>query len=525
MRLVSGTVNTLYLTAPSSPIRLEGGLVAEALAIGSVTALVSALLPALEATGVLPAEALHHGAHEHQRRLAIRRYAAAGVVTLILAAAAARVPAVGGLPLFGYLAALLLIVVFSFLMPLLLRTFTALLDGPAKALGGVEGLLACRGLAASPARISVLAMALATAVAMMTSVAIMVDSFRHTVEVWAAQTLRADLFLKPAAQFGSLNDARVAPEVIALVRSTPGVEAVDAFRTLDIVYLGRPALLGAGDWTTLVQYGNLLFVDGRSPQEVLSIHSPGDASRLAIVSEPFATHHHVRRGEQIELDTPSGKVSFQVAGVYYDYTNDRGTIVIDRPVYRRLFHDDAASTLAIYLEPGADADQARTALWRSLGEHGYQFLITPNADLQRIVLRVFDRTFSITYALEVVAILVAALGIANALLALTLERRRELGILRILGSTRTQVKKIILAEATLVGMLGNVVGWAMGLLLSLILIFTINKQSFGWTIQFVYPAGFLALAGLGIWLVTILAGLYPARVAARMIPAEAVAIE
>jgi putative ABC transport system permease protein len=290
---------------------------------------------------------------------------------------------------------------------------------------------------------------------------------------------------------------------------------------LDIVYEQRRVLLGAGEWPTLVRYGNLLFVDGRSPQEVMS----DGLSESVIVSEPFAIHSRVGRGDRIQLDTPSGEYSFEVKGVYYDYSNDRGTVVMDRDTFRRLYRDDTASTLAIYLKSGAGGDDVKAQLDRDLAERGYQFLITPNAALQQAVLRVFDRTFAITYALEVVALLIAALGIANSLLAFVIERRRELGILRVLGASRGQLRKMILAEAGLVGLLGNITGWAMGLLLSLILIYTVNRQSFGWTIQFSYPAAFLAVSGLAIWLVSILAALYPARVAARFQPAEVIAIE
>ena len=521
LQLVSGTVNTLYAAAPPAPVILDWNLIWVAIGIGGLTALFSALPPALEASGVLPAEALQRGAHERQRHIAVRRYAALGILTLALAGGASLLPAVAGLPLFGYLAAFLVIVGFSFLMPLLLLAFMSVLDVPVRRMAGVEGRLAARGLAASPARISVLAMSLATAVAMMASVAIMVGSFRETVQIWAEQTLRADLFLKPAAQVAGASDASIPPEAIALVRSNPQVEAVDAFRALDIVYDERRVLLGAGEWPTLVRYGNLLFVDGRSPQEVMS----DGLSESVIVSEPFAIHSRVGTGDRIQLDTPSGEYSFEVKGVYYDYSNDRGTVVMDRDLYRRLYRDDTASTLAIYLKPGASGQDVKAQLDRDLGEQGYQFLITPNAVLQQAVLRVFDRTFAITYALEVVALLIAALGIANSLLAFVIERRRELGILRVLGASRGQLRKMILTEAGLVGLLGNLVGWAMGLLLSLILIYTVNRQSFGWTIQFSYPAVFLALSGLAIWLVSILAALYPARVAARFQPAEVIAIE
>ena len=140
-------------------------------------------------------------------------------------------------------------------------------------------------------------------------------------------------------------------------------------------------------------------------------------------------------------------------------------------------------------------------------------------------MRVFDRTFSITYALEAVALIVAALGIANALLAWVIERRRTLGIVRVLGASRTQMRRMILTDSALVGLLGLFAGASMGLLLSLILIFTINKQSFGWTIQLHLPFTFLGVAFLAILAVTFLAGLYPARVAADLPPAEVIAIE
>ena len=521
LRLVASTVNSLYLPAPLAPLELTAMLGGEALLLGILTALLSALPPALEASSILPAEVLQQGAHEHQRRLATPRYGWAAVALLALAGGAALLPPVGGLPLFGYLSVLLVIAGFSLLMPLLLAAFTRIADRPLHRLLGIEGSLAARGLAASPARISILTMSLATAVAMMASVAIMVGSFRQTLQVWAEQTLRADLFLRPVAQISGSDTATIPPEAIQMVEETPGVEAVDAYRAVDLIYRGNRVVLGSGDWAVLARYGNLLFLDGRSPQQVLA----ADPAHTAIVSEPFATHYGVRRGEEIELDSPSGKLAFRVEGIYYDYTSDRGTIVLDRSVYRAQFHDNRATSLAVYLRRGSEAEEVRSELVERLGAQGWQFLVTPNRRLQEAVLRVFDRTFAITYALEAVALFVAALGIANALLAWVIERRRELGILRVLGASRTQLRKMILTDSGLVGLLGLAAGGAMGWLLSLILIFTINKQSFGWTIQFHVPALFLSLASLAIFCVTILSGLYPARVAARFRPAQVIAIE
>jgi putative ABC transport system permease protein len=521
LRLVSGTVNSLYLPTLAAPLQLSGSLVMEALLIGVLTALLSALGPALEASGILPAEALQQGAHEHAHRLAARRYAWIAAVLLAAAAGAASMPAVNGLPLFGYLSVLLVIAGFSLLMPLLLGVFTKWMDRPLRATLGIEGGLAARELAAAPGRISILTMSLATAVAMMASVAIMVGSFRQTLEVWAEQTLRADLFLKPAAQVSGSEIASMPPEAIDMVKQTPGVEAVDAYRAVDGVYQGSRVVLASGDWSVLARHGNLLFLDGRKPPEVLA----ADRERSVIVSEPFATHHGVRRGDSIDVDTPSGRLAMNVAGVFYDYTSDRGSVVFDRAVFQEKFHDDHATSLAVYLAKDTDPETVRDLLARTFSERGWQFLITPNARLQEAVLRVFDRTFAITYALEAVALAVAALGIANMLLAWVIERRRELGILRVIGASRRQLRKMILIDSGLVGMLGLLAGGAMGWLLSLILIFSINRQSFGWTIQFHLPAAFLIITSAAILAVSVLAGLFPARIAARFHPAEVITIE
>ena len=149
-------------------------------------------------------------------------------------------------------------------------------------------------------------------------------------------------------------------------------------------------------------------------------------------------------------------------------------------------------------------------------------LIFSNREIRREGVRIFDQTFAITYALEAVAVIVAVMGIAGALMSIVIDRRREFGLLRILGATSAQVRKLILVEAGLIGMLANIAGLALGVALSLILIFVINKQSFGWTIQFHWPVAVLLGALSVVYAATVLAGLYPARVAQRLNPIEVV---
>ena len=186
----------------------------------------------------------------------------------------------------------------------------------------------------------------------------------------------------------------------------------------------------------------------------------------------------------------------------------------------RYLPDQAASNLAIYVEPEARLEAVRAEIEQVAA--GHRILIFSNRDLRGEALRIFDRTFAITYALEAVAVIVAVMGVAGALLALVIDRRRELGLLRFLGGATSQIRKLIVVEAGLLGLLSNLAGVALGFALSLILIFVINKQSFGWTIRFHWPVAVLLGALTVVYVATVLAGLYPASVAVRLNPIEVV---
>jgi putative ABC transport system permease protein len=206
--------------------------------------------------------------------------------------------------------------------------------------------------------------------------------------------------------------------------------------------------------------------------------------------------------------------------VYYDYSSERGNILMDRQTLLRYLPDPTPSNLAIYISPEANLDAVRHEIEKTAA--GQRVLLFSNRDLRGEAIRIFDRTFAITYALEAVAVLVAVMGIAGALLALVIDRRRELGLLHFLGAAKSQIHKLILVEAGLLGLLANIAGLMLGLALSLVLIFVINKQSFGWTIRFHWPVEILLAALTIVYVATVLAGLYPAQVAVQLNPIEVV---
>jgi len=228
----------------------------------------------------------------------------------------------------------------------------------------------------------------------------------------------------------------------------------------------------------------------------------------------------LKAGDSMMLSLGETQASFRIADVYYDYSSERGNILMDRKTMLRYLPDPAPSNLAIYVSPGAQLEGVRAKIEKATA--GHRVLMFSNRDLRAEAIRIFDRTFAITYALEAVAVLVAVMGIAGALLALVIDRRRELGLLRFLGAATGQVRKLILVEAGLLGLLANLAGLALGFALSLILIYVINKQSFGWTIRFHWPVEVLLGALTVVYGATVLAGLYPAQVAVRLNPLEVV---
>jgi putative ABC transport system permease protein len=259
------------------------------------------------------------------------------------------------------------------------------------------------------------------------------------------------------------------------------------------------------------------FISGRSPEEVLE-QLRGQQS--VIVSEPFTYKHHVKTGDMLTLALGEKKAAFRIADVTYDYSSERGYILMDRDVMLRYLPDPTPSNLAIFLQPGTAIEMERAKIQEIAA--GHHILMFSDKEIRGEAVRIFDRTFAITYALEAVAIVVAVMGIAGALIALVIDRRREFGLLRFLGASSSQLRKIILVEAGLLGLFATAAGFVLGYFLSLILVFVVNKQSFGWTIRFHWPVSVLLGALTVVYVATVLAGLYPARLAVRLNPLEVV---
>ena len=517
VKLMAVTVESLYVSSRPGAIELTWSSVAVALAVGVGVAVASALLPAREAMQVSPTDAMGQGRREYIARTHIGRDLVIAGVLGALGALASRLPAVAGKPLFGYLATILLIAAAAYAMPAMVNFISRITAGLLGKLFGVEALLASRSLAASLRRTSVLVAALATAVAMMVSVGIMVGSFRQTVVSWMNDQLPADLYLRPAGNPGADRHPTISLDLTEKIAALPGVAAVDRLRAYEISYEGMPATLASVDLRMLRPYHHSDFFSGRPTSEVLEQLR---GQNKVIVSEPFTYKHHVKAGDTLTLPLGEARASFKIVDVYYDYASERGYILMDRNVLLRYLPDPTPTNLAVFVAPNAKVEEVRHEMQKAAA--GHRVLIFSDRDLRGEAVRIFDRTFAITYALEAVAVLVAVMGIAGALIALVIDRRRELGLLRFLGAASGQIRKMFLVEAGLLGLLANLAGFALGYFLSLILVFVINKQSFGWTIRFHWPVAVLLGALTVVYVATVFSGLYPARVAVRLNPLEVI---
>ena len=524
VRLTATTVQSLYIATAASPEPLGIRQVLLAFGIGLPLALLAAALPALEAARVAPMAAMRGNDRLATRYRLRTALLLAPPALFALAWWMARRPPVAGLPLFGYGAAIAIVFGAALLAPAVLFLLGRIGDRILFRLFRVEGRLANANLAGSIPRLSISVAALAVSLSMMVAIAVMIGSFRETVIYWVGQTLQADLYLRPATRNNVATDAPFSPQVEELVANHPEVVAVDRFRNFDLPYGNGLVTIGTGEFSTLLTYGSLQFKDPDGSEAGREAMRQAIGRDEVVVSESFALRYGRTRGETVTLDTPRGSVLFRIAAVYFDYSSDRGILVMDRATFSKYWGEPQATSLTVYLREGADPDRVRDELLAQFGNQ-YRVFIFTNRTLRDEVLRIFDSTFSITYALEVIAIFVAILGVATTLLTLILERRRELSILRLVGADRKQVRKMVLIEAGLIGTVSQAIGLLIGLLLSLLLIYVINVQSFGWTIRFHLPVGFLLQSSILILLATILAGLYPARVASRLPTTEQVTEE
>ena len=432
--------------------------------LGLLASILGSALPARVAARAAPAAALKNAGDVLDPRRRVAWWPA--VALLVAGGGAALLPAVGGLPLFGFAGMALMLAGGVAGVPWFARTLLTPLAKRTR--GSVPGLLAIRHLHGAPGEAATALCGIVASTALMIAMATMVTSFRGAVDEWLNQVLGADLYLRTTA--GATFD----PATRTRLATTPGISRLAFSRQIPLtIAADRPPL-------SLIARPER---GGQDPLLVLIETAPPFAkTALPVwVSEPAQRLYGWDPGERITLPI-AGRTQFTVAGVWRDYGRQAGAVLIDEGDYQRLTGDDARDEISAMIAPGRDAAQVARAMTAKLPpELRDQVEVSQPATLRRLALTIFDRSFAVTYLLEAVAILVGLAGVAATMSAQTIAREREFGMLRHLGLTRRQLTTMLATEGAIVGLTGALAGIGLGLLLSQVLIHVINPQSFNWT--------------------------------------------
>lgn len=511
VRLVTQTINDLYFVLSVRELAIPPLTLVKGAGLGIGATLLAALAPAIEATQAPPRAVLTRSSLEDRLRKALPRASLLGVGLLLLGLLLLVLPAgliVGFAGLFG------VILGCALLAPGATVVLMHLLRPPMGALFGVLGRMSANGVVAALSRTAVAIAALVIAVSVTVGVGVMIDSFRRTVVSWLEASLRSDIYATVPSRGGGFAGADLSPEVVARIAALPEAAAVHTIRRAEIATPeGRIRMVIFG--TNRQGLAGYELQQG-DPDEVWPAFLRDDA---VLVSEPFSRRYGVEAGADLRLRTDRGERTFRIVGVYSDYASDQGLVMMSRETYQRFWNDRMLSGFSVDLAPGADPDRAIERMRAAAG--GEALILQSNRALKRISMEIFDRTFRITDVLRLLAGMVAFIGVLSSLMALQLERARELGVLRANGLTPGQVWQLVTSQTGLMGLAAGLLSIPVGLALAAIMIFVINRRSFGWTIRMEVAPVILLQALLLALAAALLAGLYPAWKMARTSPALA----
>ncbi len=516
--MVTQTINDLYFATTVREVGVPAASLVKGGVIGILATTAAALLPAWEAASVAPRLALSRSGLESKARRAVVWTSLAGVGAMLLGVGAFQLPGNSILTGFGGLTAVL--VGFALLAAI---SLVGLMRAAAPLLGRLSGFLgqmAPRNLVNALSRTSVAVAALMVAVAVTIGMTLMIDSFRHTVQVWLASTLMGDVYVSVPSTTGTTPMTALDPQVVETARNWPGVERM---------YVTRSTILDGEQGNVHVSAMDNAGIENERYYQTLfvprgQLWQAMQAGSVA-VSEPLARRLGLMEaGTALRLNTRQGWVAFPVAAVFYDYANSEGSLLMSRAVYQRYWSDESVTALDLRLGAGVEADGWARELQSALGGQ-QRLLVRSNQTLRADVLAVFDRTFAITLALRLLATVVAFIGVLNTLLLLQFEKQREVGILRALGLSGGQLWKLVMLETGLMGMTAGLLAMPTGYALALVLVYVINQRSFGWTLQLdIRPEAFLTAFGWAL-LAALLAGILPAYRLGRMPAAEVIRYE
>jgi putative ABC transport system permease protein len=514
---IGGLMKDVYGVAQrADEIATDPWLLSLALVIGLGTSIVAAFIPARQAARVDPVHALQKGKYQvlsagESRLRLVAAGVGAGVSVLCLTVSDSR--------LIFYAGYLLVVVVALLLGPMLSLVLSRALRPVLKWIRPVEGALAADSLIQSPRRTSASVAALMLSLALVTAFAGMAQASYNSIVVWMDGALNPDLFVAPAQEVVS-RTLRFPAEMAGELGAIHGIARVQKVRDARIVFRGSPIMIVATEVQSLAETAPLPPVAG-DPVEMYRRTAAGEG---LMVSDNLARLRGLTIGEEIDIPAPHGVIRLPIVGIVVDYSDQQGTILMDRSLFVRYWRDDTVNIFRLYLRPGASVPDVKQAiLTRYAGER--QVFVLTNGELKAYILKVTDQWFGLTSVQIAVAVFVAILGIVNTLTVSIIDRRRELGVLKAVGGLSGQIRRTIWLEALTIGTLGLMLGLALGALNLYYILQIVETDIAGMRLDYVFPVS-TALTLVPVILgAGFLAALWPAEAAVRGSLVEALEYE
>jgi len=485
LTLVTRTINDLYFVLNIHSVDISLLSILKGTLIGVGATALSGFIPAYEATKSTPRASLARSTLEAKYRTAFMWSKYFGGALMLLGALVLVIPhdylwlsfaglfcVVGGFTL--YVPQFTLVMV-NLAVPLHNKIL------------GTLGNISARSVSSSLSRTSVAVASLTVAIATTIGVAVMIDSFRGSVVSWLDNTLRAELFVTTPGVNSSRGKGNLSPVWVERFKSMPEVRAVSIVRN---VQLQAPK--------GITELHVLKIPDNMFGMFDLKQGDPAQASQGffeedgLLISEPYAYKNDIKVGEMLVLPTDKGLRSFKVVGVYVDYGSDQGIVTINRDTYERYWDDRTITSLGLHMDPRVNVNYFMDKLRAVVldfqakplsGEKEQDLIIKSNLAIKEASIRIFDRTFVVTEVLRLLAIFVAFVGIVSALMSIQFERRAEIALFRVLGLTPQEVWLVVTGETGLIGAIAGILAIPLGLILAMVLIFVINRRSFGWSMD------------------------------------------
>jgi putative ABC transport system permease protein len=521
---VEKTISTMYSAISISDFLLNGTDILTAFAAGIIVSLCASLLPAFEASRIVPNETSREGSFE--KRYSRLHPILAGVGLCIVIAGTALsyfeyVYSPFAFPILSYVGILFVIVGFTCISPFFLTHILKLIQYPVNRIFKAKGKLSYGDLRGNIFRFSVALMSVAISSALIVALVTLIFSFRISLKAWIEKNISSDVYIKPSSCTTNYCFYPMSEDIIDAIRKMPEVAGVDKFRALKLELFGKKVIAGFADIRIKRAYSKKRYHDEEYEATLKEMegHQP-----VAGISDYLSIQYGLSEGDTIELSTPKGVKPFIINDVFSSYSTTSGFIYIDRKWLNHYWGLDDATQVSIYVKEGVDIETFISSLKHNLLPV-YALEIMNNQELRDKIMDIFNKSFAITYAIEFISIIVSLIGVINTLLALVLEKKREISIVRYLGGSWRQIKQTLILSAGIVGASGILLGISMGLLMSSIFIHTVNKVSFGWKIVFEVPlVSLTALMGV-LFLTTIFAGYLPSRVARNIDPGKFISFE